>query len=113
MDVPAASHPVQPVGRLGVPPPALDTVAPNTAIGRRKLGKRWAKLWFSADEAGASFRCQLDEYTVTACGSPRTFRGLAPGRHVFKVCAVDAAGNADPSPETARFSIVRPRPKHG
>lgn len=111
MDVPP-SLPVQPQDRLGVPAPLPDTVAPNTAIGKRKLGRHSAKFWFSADEAGAGFRCRLDRRTATACGSPKAFHGLAPGRHVFEVYAVDAAGNADPSPATARFAIARPRQKH-
>ena len=67
MDVPPPL-PVQPQGRLGVPLLPADVVAPNTAIGKRKLGRHSAKLWFSADEAGVGFRCRLDGRTVTACG---------------------------------------------
>lgn len=85
--------------------PAADRVAPQTAIGKRKLGKRSAKFWFSANEAGVGFRCQLDARGATACGSPKAFGGLPPGRHVFKVYAIDAAGNADSSPAVARFKI--------
>ena len=41
-----------------------------------------------------------------ACTSPATFSGLAAGPHTFAVRAVDAAGNADPTPAIRSFTVV-------
>jgi hypothetical protein len=88
-----------------------DTVAPRTSIGKRKVRSKAgsASFSFGADETGSTFRCKLDARKAARCTSPKGYAGLAPGPHTFKVYAVDAAGNADPTPATVRFSIARPR----
>jgi hypothetical protein len=92
-------------------PAGYDTTAPGTTIGKRQVRSRArsARFAFAADEAGSTFRCRLDGHKPIPCGSPKSFTGLAWGPHTFKVYAVDPAGNADPTPATVRFSIVRPR----
>jgi hypothetical protein len=57
-----------------------------------------ATFTFTASEAGVSFKCALDGAAFTACSSPKSYSGLAKGRHRFFVKATDAAGNADTSP---------------
>ena len=42
---------------------------------------------FSANARDASFTCSLDGAAATACSSPRTYRALAVGAHVFDVTA--------------------------
>jgi hypothetical protein len=84
---------------------------PETAIVKRKLRprKRTARFAFSSSETGSTFRCQLDKRSPARCNSPKTYKRLRPGRHVFRVAAIDAAGNIDPSPAVADFKIPKPK----
>jgi hypothetical protein len=50
------------------------------------------RLYFSADEAGVKFMCQLDNEAAAPCASPQDFT-LTAGEHVIAVSAADAAGN--------------------
>jgi large repetitive protein len=80
-----------------------DTTPPNTRIvrGPARLGFRHlAKFRFSSTEPQSSFQCKLDKRKWRACGNPFK-RSVKPGRHLFKVRAIDRFGNVDPSP--ARF----------
>jgi hypothetical protein len=80
-----------------------DTTPPNTRIlrGPARLGyKRLAKFRFAATEPQSSFQCKLDKKKWKACGNPFK-RSVRPGRHLFKVRAIDRFGNVDPTP--ARF----------
>jgi len=80
----------------------VDTVAPNTTITsgpKASTGSKSATFSFSASEGGATFECRLDGGAWQACSSPRTYGGLAKGAHVFRVRAVDKAGNADGTPD--------------
>lgn len=85
-----------------LPPPDL---APETTIGKRYLAVGKAKFWFSSNEAGG-FLCRLDKGEFKPCGSPRAYKRLKSGRHTFRVKAVDAAGNFDPTPAVAHFKTV-------
>ncbi|MGH9644260.1 MAG: hypothetical protein ACRD3Q_17790, partial [Terriglobales bacterium] len=58
-------------------------------------------------ETGASFRCKLDKGPFKSCRSPKTYRHLKPGRHVFQVQAADALGQADTTPAIKRFQIPK------
>jgi hypothetical protein len=96
-----------PVGSTGEPPPlpAPDTSPPDTKISRRVL-KQLPPIWvfnFHSSELGSSFRCKLDKKPFAACPSSKRFGHLQPGRHVLKAFAIDAAGNKDSTPATARF----------
>jgi len=80
----------------------VDTVAPNTTITsgpKASTGSKSATFSFSASEGGATFECRLDGGAWRACSSPRTYGGLAKGAHVFRVRAVDGAGNVDRTPD--------------
>jgi hypothetical protein len=91
-------------------PPVADHAAPETTIVRRDVrpGKRRAAFAFRSSETAGKFLCKLDARKVAGCVPPKAYFGLASGSHVFKVRAVDAAGNADSTPAVARFSISRP-----
>jgi hypothetical protein len=41
------------------------------------------------------------------CSSPKTYKKLKPGKHVFKVRAIDKAHNVDPTPAKRKFTILR------
>ena len=73
-----------------------------------------AAFTFSSAEAGVTFLCRLDGGQPAACTSPAKVTALALGTHSFEVGAVDAAGNADPSPArrgwTVKAAAVQPSP---
>ena len=58
-----------------------------------------------ASDAGPSFECKLDAGSFGPCGSPKTYAGLTEGSHTFSVRAVDAAGNADPTPAAHTWTV--------
>jgi CSLREA domain-containing protein len=60
---------------------------------------------FSSSRLHSSFECKLDSKPFEVCKSPKTYRRVPTGRHVFKVRAVDA-GMADPTPAGKRFRIL-------
>ena len=90
---------------------APDTTAPTTVLKRKPA--RWTKrrravLRFRADEPVRGFRCKLDRRQWRACGSPKRYRKLNRGRHVFRVRAIDTAGNIQRTPTKWAWRI-RPR----
>lgn len=68
---------------------------------------RVARFTFSADKA-ASFQCKLDGKPKRPCVSPKTYRGLKPGRHTFKVWAT-AGVLTDKSPAPFIWKILPPK----
>ncbi len=96
-------------------PPRPDRTPPRTRLTAhprallRIAGRhRRVSFRFSSSEAGSSFRCKLDAKPYRACRSPRAYT-LGLGRHVVRIVAVDAAGNADRTPALFRFRVVRRR----
>jgi CSLREA domain-containing protein len=91
------------------PPPPPDTQAPQTTIKKppkAQAGSPAAKFKFNSTEPGSSFECKLDRKPFKSCRSPKKYKGLKPGKHVFKVRAIDAAGNVDPSPAKKKFRVL-------
>lgn len=87
-----------------------DTTPPQTKIVKGPKGKihsRKVKFKFTSNEAGSTFKCKLDKKPVKSCKSPKTYKKLKPGKHVFKVWAIDKAGNKDPSPAKRKFKVLR------
>jgi parallel beta-helix repeat protein len=87
----------------------VDVIAPDTSIDTTPAdptSSTSATFTFSADEAGATYECALDGADYSACTSPVTYNGLAVGAHTFRVRAVDAAGNADTTPDTYTWMVV-------
>ena len=83
-----------------------DIQSPQTTITGHPPGRsrrRTARFRFRSSESGSIFRCKLGRQPFRPCESPRTYRNLNPGRHAFRVMAIDRAGNPDPVP--ARFDI--------
>ncbi|GAA5143756.1 hypothetical protein GCM10023340_09940 [Nocardioides marinquilinus] len=56
-------------------------------------------------DSDASLRCTLDGRGLP-CGSTLALTGLKPGTHVLEVGAVDAAGNADPTPAVRSWTVA-------
>ena len=89
------------------PPP--DITAPRTVLRRSQINqaKRKATFRFGSGEPGSRFLCKLDKQKYTPCRSPKTYKQLKRGKHVFRVKASDRAGNVDRTPVVKRFKIKR------
>jgi hypothetical protein len=90
-------------------PDAKDATAPETTIAKRPLNalaRTTARYRFASDEAGSRFECKFDRKPFRACTSPKRYRRLDQGKHVFRVRAVDAAGNVDASAAQDSFRIL-------
>lgn len=86
-----------------------DKKAPETTIvkgPRARSRKRTAKFKFISSEAGSTFQCKLDRGAFKKCRSPKKYRRMKPGKHVFKVRAIDAAGNVDATPAKRKFTVL-------
>jgi Ca2+-binding RTX toxin-like protein len=111
-DTPPDPEPGPPVLPEVAPlPPPRDRTPPATKIRRRPPAllfasgpRRRVAFAFSASESGARFRCRLDRKPFRPCRSPRAYL-VSPGRHSFRVFAIDAAGNRDRSPAVFRFRV--------
>ena len=69
-----------------------------------------ARFEFSSPEAGVGFACKLDERPLEPCGSPRLYRKLKPGKHVFHVYAEAPGESTEYSPATVyRWRILAKR----
>jgi hypothetical protein len=91
------------------PTPAPDVTAPATSLRRAQINqrKRKATFRFAAGEPGSTFSCKLDRKKFRPCTSPKTYRKLKPGKHVFRVKARDRAGNLAVRPAVKRFKIKK------
>jgi CSLREA domain-containing protein len=90
--------------------PKRDGTPPETKILKgppKKSMKTTAKFKFSSSEAGSTFQCKLDRKPFKKCASPKKYKKLKPGKHVFKVRAIDKAGNVDPTPAKRKFTVLK------
>jgi hypothetical protein len=97
---------------LAIPAASGGGELPNTVLGSHppaklttKSAKAKVKFKFSSSTAGATFKCKLDKETFKPCQSPKSYK-VKPGKHVFAVEAIDAAG-ADATPTIFRFRVRR------
>lgn len=95
------------------PPRRSDESNPHTFFRHRPPGvirtrHRTARVVFrfGSNEEGVTFRCQWDSRRYRKC-SARFVRRFGLGRHVLRVKARDAAGNADRTPAMHRFRVKR------
>ncbi|HET7508769.1 MAG TPA: NosD domain-containing protein [Solirubrobacterales bacterium] len=85
-----------------------DTTAPTVKITKGPKAKSTsttAKFKFKANEAGSTFQCKLDKGKFKNCRSPKTYKKLKPGKHLFKVRATDKAGNVG-KPAKRTFTVL-------
>jgi Ca2+-binding RTX toxin-like protein len=91
-------------------PPKPDRTPPTTRLRHHPAallfasGPRRRVSFAFASESGAGFHCKLDGQPWRVCRSPRAYL-VPPGRHIFRVFAIDAAGNRDRSPATFGFRV--------
>ena len=114
-DTPPDPNP-QPTTEVAPPPPPRprpkpDRTPPATRLQHHPAAllfatgpRRRVAFAFNASESAARFRCKLDRQPFRPCRSPRAYL-VSPGRHTFRVYAIDRAGNRDRSPAQFRFKV--------
>jgi CSLREA domain-containing protein len=80
-------------------------VRPQTKIVKGRARPHTARFVFESDQPGSDFLCKLDGKPFDLCRSPKKYTGLAPGKHVFWVRAVDPTGRVDLSPAKKKFVV--------
>jgi Ca2+-binding RTX toxin-like protein len=116
-ELPLLSEPTPPPVSTPPPPPPPDRKPPRTKLLRHpsKLlrvapqQRMLVAFRFAASEK-SSFRCKLDRKPYARCRSPRQYR-VAVGRHVFRLFAIDAAGNRDRTPAVFQFRVIAKKPR--
>ncbi|HEY6145577.1 MAG TPA: right-handed parallel beta-helix repeat-containing protein [Solirubrobacterales bacterium] len=96
-----------PAGPTSAPPPP--PVVPDTKITKAPKAKSsatTAKFKFTSTVAGSGFECKLDKGKFKKCRSPKTYKKLKPGKHVFKVRAVGPTGLVDATPAKRKFTVL-------
>ncbi|HXS34334.1 MAG TPA: cutinase family protein [Solirubrobacterales bacterium] len=86
----------------------VDTTPPQTTIGSSPASPTnnpQVSVSFSSSESGSTFECNLDVGGWQACASPKTYNSLTDGPHSIEVRAKDAAGNTDPTPAQASWTV--------
>ncbi|MGH2953065.1 MAG: S1 family peptidase [Solirubrobacterales bacterium] len=87
-----------------------DVTPPETTITkhpRKRSRKRKARFKFIADEP-ATFECRIDKRAFKPCSSPFKKR-VSRKNHRFRVRAIDASGNVDPSPALFKWKVKKKR----
>jgi hypothetical protein len=105
----AANTDASPATRTWTVTPPADTTPPDTTITSGPSGSTTAtsaSVSFTSTESGSTFECQLDAGAYGSCTSPKAYTGLGVGSHTFSVRATDIAGNVDPAPATATWTIT-------
>lgn len=85
----------------------VDASPPQTFIDSapRTTKDKTPTFGFSSTERG-TFKCSIDGKAFASCASPLTTSQLSTDSHTFRVRATDRAGNVDPTPATAKFTIL-------
>jgi hypothetical protein len=86
------------------PPLSRITFAPARKTRKRSPVFRFADI---TENQGTTFFCAADRRRFRPCRAPKRLKKLRPGRHVFRVRAVDAAGNRERRAVKRRFKVVR------
>jgi hypothetical protein len=89
-----------------------DGVPPETTINSGPTGviNISSPTFTFSFEANSTFECSLDGAALGDCSPPQSYADLAIGPHTFEVRALDAAGNADPTPASRTWKVWTLRP---
>jgi CSLREA domain-containing protein len=104
--------PVEHAWTVDVPPPPPPT-PPETSIDTGPdlvTTSTSATFTFSADIAGSTFACSIDEGAFAPCTSPVALSDLLVGEHTFEVQATDPDGEVDATPASFEWDVVAPPP---
>ena len=85
----------------------LDQTAPNTTITTSPPAVSGSAVTFdfTSNETGVIFEGAIDGAPFTPVAAPYQLTGLADGNHTFAVRAIDAAGNADATPDSRTWRV--------
>jgi hypothetical protein len=86
----------------------VSAVAPNTRLKkkpRRRTASRLARFSFTSNQPGSTFQCKLDKKPFRSCRSPFKAR-VKPGRHSFRVRALNRAGGLDLTPAVFKWKVL-------
>ncbi len=89
-------------------PPVTPAPVPDTKIVKgppKKTSKTTVTFKFKSTLGGSSFECKLDKGKFKKCRSPKTYKKLKPGKHVFQVRAAKG-GVGDPTPAKRKFTVL-------
>jgi Ca2+-binding RTX toxin-like protein len=100
---PPATRPPPRPPRDTKPPQTTITIRPRAVLTTHRARRR-VLVRFAGSEPGSTFRCKLDGGPYRPCVSPRAY-SLAIGNHTIRIRAIDAAGNADPTPALLRLKV--------
>lgn len=106
----------------GLPPPPTppDTIPPETTITSAPAGTissgEVSFAWTGSDNTTATadlvYSYKLEgydaDYSPFTADTSKTYTNLPDGQYAFYVKAKDKAGNVDPTPATARFTVATP-----
>ena len=95
----------------------VDTAVPNTFMSHTPqdgitpdwpvTASRGVHVVLNSNDATAGYVCTLDKKAIPCAGGPVSLTKLKSGPQKLTAQAVDAAGNADPTPSTSRFFVPR------
>jgi hypothetical protein len=95
----------------------VDTTVPNTFITRTPQDEirpdwpviltRSTQVGLNSNEGAAGFACALNDHPLPCAQGLVTLKDLRSGPQDLTAQAVDAAGNADPSPSATTFFVPR------
>jgi hypothetical protein len=112
---PTSSEPSSPSGSppggSSTPPASSppDTVIDSGPSG--VIGVFSVTFTFHGSDANDTFQCSLDGAPWVSCTSPQQYTSLAEGAHTFQVRAINAAGEVDPTPASASFTVEATPPQ--
>ncbi len=75
------------------------------------LGVSSVTFTFHGSDTNDTFQCSLDGAPWASCASPQQYSSLAEGAHTFQVRAINAAGEVDPTPASASFTVEATPPQ--
>ena len=106
--VPDAHGDAQPARRPPRRHHGAQDVAPRSArVNQAEAARRRSRS--PPASRGSTFPASSTRRKFKPCTSPKTYKKLKPGKHVFRVKARDRAGNVDATPAVKRFKIARRR----
>lgn len=92
----------------------VDTAAPDTTLVEAPgeiVTATTVDFVAISNEEPVTYECAIDDDDFEACPNPGQITDLDDGEtYTFSIRAVDLAGNVDPEPATATFTVVLPPP---
>jgi hypothetical protein len=91
----------------------VDSTPPDTVLANpgNLVARDVAVFSFTSTESGSTFQCAFGNALFAACASPDAVDVPGSGAHVFRVRAIDGAGNVDPTPAVYRWTSDLTPPK--